>query len=343
VLYPVHIETALVRVRLDDGSYGWGEAQAPLAPEVACTIIEKLLRPALEGEEFQSTQEEIARLWDRMYASMRVRGHTGGFMLDAISGVDMALWDLAGKLTGQSVAAMLGDGNFKPWIPAYLSGVAGGSIDYARGYYDAGFRTCKLYFESDWGALLKQMDGLHAAFGADFRIAVDALWHMDPGTAIADARELDARGALWLECPLMPENAEAHEELSRAIRTKLALGESYRTCHELAPFFSRGVMHYVQPDLGRSGLTEGMRIAKRAAESGMEIVPHVSIAFGPQIAAALHYAAAVANCAICEYNPRVLEVANRYLKSPLRIEGATYLLPEEPGLGIELDEAAIIR
>jgi galactonate dehydratase len=75
----------------------------------------------------------------------------------------------------------------------------------------------------------------------------------------------------------------------------------------------------------------------------MEIVPHVSIAFGPQIAAALHYAAAVANCAICEYNPRVLEVANRYLKSPLRIEGATYLLPEEPGLGIELDEAAIIR
>ena len=104
VLYSENFETALVRVELANGLVGWGEAQAPLAPEVACTIVNLLLRPALEGEEFDGTPERIAALWERMYATMRVRGQNGGFMLDAISGVDLALWDLAGSWRGNPCA-----------------------------------------------------------------------------------------------------------------------------------------------------------------------------------------------------------------------------------------------
>src|SRR5207249_3559294 len=98
VLYAVHFETALVKVSLDSGLIGWGEAQAPLAPEVACAIVDRLLSPVLRNSEFDGSIGNIQILWDRMYATMRVRGQTGGFMLDAIRGVDLALWDLAGKI-----------------------------------------------------------------------------------------------------------------------------------------------------------------------------------------------------------------------------------------------------
>ncbi|MEZ5398992.1 MAG: mandelate racemase/muconate lactonizing enzyme family protein [Bryobacteraceae bacterium] len=334
-LYPTHIETALVRVTLDSGLIGWGEAQAPLAPEVACAIVERLLRPAIVGEEFDGARETIERLWTRMYAAMRVRGQTGGFMLDAISGIDIALWDLAGKLADKPVAALLAE-NPKTRVPAYLSGVAGPTlhdkIHYAARYHDAGFHIFKIYLESDWNAILEQVDALHDRLSGDVEVAVDALWHVDPH----DAPRLDNHGALWLECPLMPEEFQAHLDLARHMSTPLALGESYRTLRELEPFFDRRVMGWVQPDLGRCGITESMRIAARAADTGVKVVPHVSIAMGPQIAAAIHFAAAAPACDLCEYNPKVLDVANRFVDSPIALDGPSYIVPDRPGLGIEV-------
>ena len=100
VLYSTRFETALVRVELSSGHVGWGESQAPLAPEVSCQITNLILAAAVQGEEFDGSVEQIEALWWRMYSSMRVRGQTNGFMLDAIAGVDLALWDLAGKLAG---------------------------------------------------------------------------------------------------------------------------------------------------------------------------------------------------------------------------------------------------
>jgi galactonate dehydratase len=334
-LYPVNIETALVRVTLDNGLVGWGEAQAPLAPEVACAIVERLLRPAVVREEFDGSRETIERLYARMYATMRVRGQTGGFMLDAISGVDIALWDLAGKIAGKPVAALLAESP-KKTVPAYLSGVAGADLHarlhYADRFHQQGFDIFKIYLESDWGAILEQVDALHDRLSGDVEVAVDALWHADP----ADAVRLDNHDALWLECPLMPEEFQAHLELARHMSTPLALGESYRTLRELEPFFDRRVIGFVQPDLGRCGITESMRIAARAASSGVKVVPHVSIAMGPQIAAAIHFAAAAPACDLCEYNPRVLDVANRFVDVPIRLEGAAYAVSDRPGLGIEV-------
>jgi galactonate dehydratase len=334
-LYPVNFESALVRVTLESGLAGWGEAQAPLAPEVACTIVEKLLCPALVGEEFDGARETIERLWMRMYSTMRVRGQTGGFMLDAISGVDLALWDLAGKLAGLPVSRLLAGEKAKCSVPAYLSGLAGHNPE-ERFQYARGFRKIKLYYEGDWESLLGTIDELREGLGEATEVAVDALWHLDPERAVEMAAGLDARDAMWLECPFPPEDPGAHAALARSIRTPLALGESYRTCHELAPFFRERAMGYVQPDLGRAGITEGLRIARMAAEHGVPVVPHVSIALGPQIAAAIHFSAAAGNCGLCEYNPRILEVANRYLEEPVRMEAESYAVPERPGLGVTL-------
>lgn len=334
-LYSADFETALVRVELSNGLVGWGEAQAPLAPEVPSTIANLLLRPAIVGEEFDGSRERIAELWDRMYATMRVRGHSGGFMLDAMSGVDIALWDLAGKLAGKPVAQLLAAAP-KPYVPAYLSGTTGVTpaerATFAAGFAAEGFSLVKLYYESSWPDLLAVADALPAGM----QFAVDALWHLPPERAIAMARELDARGARWLECPLYPEDVAGHAALAAAITTPIALGESYRTLAELEPFLP--VAKILQPDLGRVGITGFMNIARAFAGP---VVPHLSIAMGPQVAAAIHVAAAVSTCDLCEYNPNVLATANAFLAEPLRCEAGRYAVLARPGLGIEWNDRMV--
>ena len=322
---------------MDDGLVGWGEAQAPLAPEVACEIVRLLLRPAVVGAQFGGGIGEIRALWDRMYSTMRVRGQTGGFMLDAISGVDIALWDLAGKMSGLPVSRLIAGERARDAVPAYWSGLAGATIDakvaQAREAWQQGFRTFKLFYDSDPDAFFACLGALRAALGAEARLAVDALWRLTPESAIDFGRRCDELSVLWLEAPLPPEDAQAHGQLAASIRTPLALGESYRTARELRPFFNAGAVAYAQPDLGRCGITEGLRIAA----VGAQIVPHLSIALGPQIAAAIHFAAA-AGCTMLEYNPSVFEFANRRLTAPLTITGAAYEVPATPGLGIDIVE-----
>ncbi|MGH9673664.1 MAG: mandelate racemase/muconate lactonizing enzyme family protein [Bryobacteraceae bacterium] len=338
-LYSVNFETAVVRVRTDSGLSGWGEAQAPLAPEVACDIIQLLLAPVLEGEAFDGTPDRIAALWDRMYSTMRVRGQTGGFMLDAISGVDIALWDLAGKMAGKPVASLLSDSP-KRAVPAYISGLPNqGRRDQARAHLDQGFERFKLFYDTDYELFFRGLDEMPT----DAKVAVDALWRLTTVTAVEFGHELDARNALWLEAPLPPEDLIEHGKLARAIRTPIALGESYRTRFEVAPFFREGAVGILQPDLGRCGITEGLRLAAAAREHNVPVVPHISIAFGPQIAAALHYAAAVPNCHLAEYNPQVLSIANRFLREPLQPGSGAYPVPSAPGLGISIDETALLR
>jgi galactonate dehydratase len=323
VLYSTRFETSLVRVQLDSGLEGWGEAQAPVAPEVACTIIDRILDPVLRGSEFNGAVSEIESLWWCMYAAMRVRGQTGGFMLDAIAGIDLALWDLAGKMAAMPVSAMIGGARER--VPAYLSGYRGGDVDPA-------FRLVKVFYHSDVARLLRDCDEVISR-GAG--IAVDALWRLTPESAIPFEAELATRSARWLEAPLAPESARRHGELAQAVQTPIALGESYRTLFELEPFFEAGAMRIVQPDLGRTGITEGLRIAREAARRGLEVIPHVSIALGPQLAAAIHFAAAAPNCPILEFNPSVLSTANQYLHEPLRFEDACYIVPKGPGLGVQ--------
>lgn len=317
-LYSSEFETCLVSVTLSDGRVGWGEAQAPLAPEVAAQIVRSLLTVALEGEAFEPTAECIAKLWQRMYSTMRVRGQTGGFMLDAMAGVDLALWHLASQLHGEPLRNLLAPAP-KQRVPAYVSGTPGRTVEdrlaFTRDYYDDGFRTFKLYFDSDWDLMLEQIDRMQEEFDG-IEVAIDALWHLPADRAVECAQELAERRVLWLECPLPPEDLAGHVELVNESGVRLALGESYRTTHEAMPFFEKEILSYWQPDLGRSGITETLALSKLAKSAGIAIVPHISIALPPQLNAAIECAAAIPNCPLCEYNPSVVEMANRFIEAP---------------------------
>ena len=346
-LYSVNFEAALVKLTSESGLVGWGEAQAPLAPDVACLITEQLLRPAIEGQTFELSASGVERLREQMYACMRVRGQTGGFMLDAMAGVDIALWDLVGRAVGRPTCDLLTNSSPPNTIPAYLSGLSGETtaarIAQAEAAYKQGFRTFKLFLHGTPEDMIKLVTALRERFGQSIHIAVDALWHLDPSTAVDFGHALDELQALWLECPLPPELLQAHAELAAAIETPIALGESYRSRYELAPFLEHGCIGWLQPDLGRCGITEAVAIARQvAAEHGqVQVVPHISIAMGPQIAAALHFAAAMPNVELVEYNPSVFSVANQFLAEPLNLVGHHYQVPQSPGLGIEIDEAAV--
>lgn len=329
-LYSPNFETALVQVETDAGLTGWGEAQAPLAPQVAATIVDRLLGPALVGEDFsEPTPGRIAALWQRMYSTMRVRGQTGGFMLDAIAGVDLALWDIAGQAAGQSVAQLI-TSTPKTRIPAYRSGMRPGETD------SGGFPLVKMFYDTPGPSeFLAHVDAVQRT---GTQVAVDALWRHTPDSALAFGRELDARSAVWFEAPLPPEDVADHAALAQQLRTPIGLGESYRTRFEMKPFFAAKALGVFQPDLGRTGITEGLRLAAMAAAAGVPVVPHLSIAFGPQVAAALQFAAAVPNCNLAEYNPQVLTVANRFLVDPIEVAATDYLVPAAPGLGIRFRE-----
>jgi D-galactarolactone cycloisomerase len=334
VIYSRRFETAIVRVELSSGEVGWGESQAPVAPEVACAVVNHILGPILEGTEFGGSVAAIEELWWKMYSTMRVRGQTGGFMLDGIAGVDLALWDLAGKLAGLPVSALIG--RKRETVPAYLSGLPGGDARNVRRWVDEGFTRVKIFHDSTLEQLLENCDLVKGLLPVGGMVAVDALWRLTPQSALDLAPELEARSVLWLEAPLAPESAREHGELAAAIRTPLAIGESYRTLFELTPFMDAHAMRVVQPDLGRTGITEGLRIARAAEALGLEVIPHISIALGPQIAAAIHFAASIPNCPLLEYNPSVLSIANKRLLHPISLDGAAYRVPDSPGLGVTM-------
>ena len=160
------LDTLLARVTTDSGLTGWGESQALAAPEVAGAIIHAILKPALKGKEFGGTGLEIETLWDAMYNQMRVSGQTGGFMLDAIAAVDIALWDLAGKIHRAPIAALISGRAAKPRLACYVNYLAGDTrterLEGARTCRAAGCRRFKIFHNASQRELFEFYDALAA-------------------------------------------------------------------------------------------------------------------------------------------------------------------------------------
>ncbi len=344
-LYSTKIETALIKVTTDSGLaggglVGWGEAQSPVAPEVVCSIIKTILAPILIGEDPLAHE----RLWARMYSAMRVRGHTGSFMLDAIGGVDTALWDIKGKAFGARLCELLG-GPFVNDLPAYISGLSGDDqaarVSQAAAYQQRGFNAFKLFMDGEPEETLSLYDRLRERLGAKARLMVDALWRFEQAEAVRFGRELDARKATWFEAPLKPEDVNGHGRLAASVETAIAIGECWRTRYEMRPFFEAGAVEVFQPDIGRTGVTEGMKLCALAELHNTPVAFHISIGLGVQIAASLHVAASIPNLMFVECNPKVWQVAGRLLTALLPVDAGVVGIPSGAGLGVEIDEGKL--
>ncbi len=336
-LYSAYFETAFVKVTTDDGLIGWGEALAPVAPETVQVIVEQLLAPALIGKDALAGNV----LWNVMYDLMRERGYYGGFMLDAISACDTALWDLRGKMLAQPVYQLLG-GAYRASVPCYVSGLpkptAAERVELALSFVDKGFNAFKLAAGHGARADAQSLEALRVALGDDATLLLDAHWVYGLDEAIRLGKHLEELDAGFFEAPINPEDIASHAQLASAIAIPVAIGETERTRYQFRPWLMQKAADILQPDVGRAGISEVVKIASMAEAFNVLMAPHLSVGLGICIAATLHTAAAIPNLYLLEYQPPVFEIANTLLKAPLVCSGGSYELPQGAGLGVELDE-----
>lgn len=338
-LYSARFETLLVKVTADDGSVGWGEALAPVAPEVPQAVVDLLLAPVLRG--MDATRPRPA--WSRLRDLMRERGHLVGHQADALAAVDIALWDLAGKLAGRPVADLLG-GAFRDHVPVYVSGLPRSTdperAELARDWHERGATSVKLHLGYGVEADLATVDAVRAAAPL-LRVAVDAHWVYSVTDALRLADGLAERGAWFLEAPLAPEDVAGHAEVARQARIPVAVGEALRNRYEFGHWLDARACGLAQPDVARTGITEAMVISELAATRHVPVAPHHSTGLALALAAGLHVGAAVENLEAFEYQPTSTEVGRRILRHPIAVRPDRFAVPDAPGLGVEVDEAAV--
>lgn len=347
--YSDTLNTVIVKVTTDAGLVGFGEAKAPVAPEATREIVHDLLAPCVVGAD----PLDIDVLWERMYSTMRLRAHQSGFLLEAISGVDIALWDLAGKALGVPVHKLLG-GAYRNRIKVYASGLPGLKrlgdakaaehlMDDARSLVAQGFRGIKLAIGFGVDTDAETVRLVREAVGGDILLLVDASGNYDLAGAGRIARILERYGVGWLEAPVPPEHVDEHAQLARSLDLPIAT-DLLSTRYQVRDFLMRGALDIVQPDVCRAGgLTECRKIVHLADTFGAGFAPHVSIGSAIQFAASAHLAAAVPNFVIMEYWIGENPMGNAVLRTPLRLENGMLVVPTGPGLGLEIVEDALLR
>lgn len=340
--YSTHIETTLVRITTDDGLVGYGEAHAPIAPEVAATIISELLAPLLIGENPLATD----RLWEKMYASMRIRGHHTGFMAEAMAGIDIALWDIAGKATGLPVHLLMG-GDYHEKVRAYQSHLPVLDVDemvaLAQHHAAQGFHGIKISGGVGAEVDIRNVERIRQAVGGGVELMLDAAGVYDLPTALEIGRALERNDVLFFEDPLPPEDHDGYVQLARALDVAVAMGETEATRYQFQQRLARGEMDVVLPDICRAGgLTECRKIAMLADLHNVKLCPHNSVCSAVHHAAALQLCATIPNFLIYEFWSGYNPIAD-IVTTPFAPKDGYLEVPKSPGLGIEIDEEKLAR
>ena len=338
-------DAVLVRVTTDAGLFGWGEAHHGRAHTAVAKLIETTLRQLILGLD----AEDISAVWEKMYRFQLASHGMGAGACLAISGIDMALWDIRGKAAGQPLYRLLG-GARKP-IPAYAGGVSLGYqppetlIEEARRSVEQGYKAIKLRVGDAVDRDLERLRAVRRAFSTDVAILTDA----NIGYTLEDVRQvmpaMDELGVGWLEEPFPAPDFRSYREAARLGRTPLAAGENHYTRFEFDRLIEDGAVRILQPDLTKSGgITEGLRIAALAEKAGLPVHPHSSMT-GLNHAATIHFLAAIDNGGYFEGD---VSRSNRYrdelVDNPGKIDEKGCVWPlEAPGLGLEVDERFIER
>ena len=340
-IYSRNHETCLVRLETDDGLVGWGEGQAPVSGRATAAIVEDLCTPLLMGRD----PFDVEYIWYRLYSAMRERGHVTGFYVDALAGVDLALYDLLGKALGKPVYKLLG-GNFRPDVPIY-AGMGGTAPEpvaaQALSLLDAGYRALKLHLRVPNPDLLAIVAAVREAVGPRVTLLVDVHGTRDVSSAIELGRGLERLGVGWLEAPCQPEDIRGQAEIARALDMQVATGEWLRTVWEWRQWIEQRGFDVAMPDIARTGLSEGKRIAALCDSFNLPIAPHIGGGGILAVAASIHYSAAIPNFQIMEHSHAAHAWKGLIASSYPEPVNGVFALPTAPGLGVEIDEAAVAR
>ena len=340
------VALVVVEIGTDEGLTGLGSVGG--FPVGAATIIERQFAPLLVG----CDPTDIETHWERCYASLTRQGLRGTGVM-ALSGVDLALWDLLGKSLGRPVASLIGGGPTRR-VPVYLSSLSlSGRADRQALLDDVaegrrrGFTSFK-YFTVHGSAHgekgrqieLEVLAEIRSIIGPDAELMVDAHFGWDLPYTRRMLGPLADMNAVWLENPIPIDDLAGYEALARDGAVPLAAGESERTRFPFISLLNAGV-YYLQPDVNRvGGLTETLRICGLAASHQRPVAPHQGWLH------TWHLIAARANCPIGEYFPRREPLPGNALvwaalEGEPEADGGHVTIPERPGFGWRLNAHAI--
>jgi D-galactarolactone cycloisomerase len=333
-------DAVVVKVITKGALIGYGEAHHGRCPGA----VAKLIQTTLAGMVVGMDALDVVGVWKKIY-KMQLGSHgLGAAAAIALSGIDLALWDIRGKAVGWPLYKLLG-GNTNP-IPAYAGGVSLGYqepeklVDEVQSFVSEGYRAIKLRIGDTPSRDLERVAAVRKAFGDGLTILVDA----NASYTLDDAREampgLDDFRVGWLEEPFPAHDYRSYEMATGFGRVPLAAGENHYTRFEFDRLIECRAVQVLQPDISKAGgITELLRIAAMASACKLPIHPHTSIT-GLNMAASIHLLAAIENPGYFEADvSRVNPFRDQLTMTPYVLDENGCVRPQElPGIGLEVDE-----
>jgi D-galactarolactone cycloisomerase len=353
-------QAVLVKVTTDDGLVGWGESGSGTLPYAGAVFIRDVLAPLAVGED----PFDLARIGQRVRATLDCAGWSGDFGVQAWSGLEVALWDIMGKAVGRPVCQLLG-GRVREQVMAYATGLyyqptapdpSAARREEAEGYVAAGFHAMKMKVgglapEDD----LQEVAGIRESIGEEILLMADANGAYDSRTASLVGLGLEEQGIAWFEEPVQRGDLQGYAEVRRALRVPITGGEHLGSLDAFRAYVSQPAVDILQPDIANcGGLSAAQRIAALAQAFHVRVYPHV---WGTPIAvaAALHLAATLpsmpptmtpmplAQEPLFEFDSTPHPIRDAMLTDDLRPHDGWLTIPPGPGLGVEVDPSVIER
>ncbi len=340
----------LIRIETDEGITGYGEVDT--SPEVGRAVIDAEmshgtcygLREILIGKD----PFDIEQIWELMYQKTNYYGRLG-VVMHAMSGVDMALWDILGKAAGKPVHKLLG-GSFCSDVRAYASMLMPETVgevrELVRRYAGEGFTAVKLGYGPLGKSVRKDVELAETAkeaAGQNVDVMIDIGHGYTLKMARQAAKEFEDIGIYWMEEPFPPEAIDDYRQLCDSTSLRIAAGEQDAGRWTFRRLIWDAHLDVIQPDISRAGgLTETKRIAYMAREANRLLVPH-AFRTGVLVAACLHLIAAIPNSAFLEYSVTDSALRRELLAEPFRVVGGRVAVPTKPGLGIEINPETVKR
>jgi L-alanine-DL-glutamate epimerase-like enolase superfamily enzyme len=331
----------LVLVHTDVGLTGIGECHPADAPLVITAVLEKGIKACILGED----PLFIERIWEKMYNNSLEYGRKGAAII-AMSGVDIALWDILGKMTNLPIYKLLGA--YQEKVRTYASGgyyhsKLEGLAEEMSGYVREGFSAVKMKMgKADFRADIERVKTVREAIGDNIDLIIDANSAWSVPTAIRIMKKLEKYDVLFLEEPVSPDDIEGYAKINATIAVPLAAGENAFTRYGFRDLIQARAVEILMPDATWcGGISESKKIFAMAGAHNMLCAPH-SFDSAISLAANLHVGASASNCSFVEldrtWNPFISDL----LTEPIYIDGEGYArVPQKLGLGLELNEETV--
>ncbi len=333
-------EAVVVKVTTADGVVGYGEAHHIRSPAAMGALVNTTVRDLVLGMDALET----TAVWQRVYRNQLASHGAGAAAACALSGLDMALWDVRGKVFGVPLYRLLG-GQSRP-IPAYAGGIGLGYqppealVAEVAECRAAGFRAVKLRIGDEVSRDVARIRAVREAHGDELEIFTDANTRYDLDEARRVLPALRELAVGWLEEPFSPHDEESYARVARWADVPLAAGENHYLRYDFQRLIRAGVVSVLQPDVSKSGgITEVMRIGALAAAADLPVNPHTSVT-GLNMAAVIHVIASLPNAKFFEADiAKGNQLHDVLCSTPYELGADGTVRPlERPGIGVDIDE-----